>query len=70
MLVAIGIAAGIAGALPALRFVASLLYGLSPRDPVTFLSAAGMLSIVAALAGIGPAWRASRVDPSVALRID
>jgi predicted permease len=70
VLVAVGIAAGLAATIPALRFIGTLLYGLSPRDPMTFGSAVVLLSLVAVLAGVGPAWRASRVDPSVALRID
>ena len=69
-LVAVGLALGLAAAIPALRLVGSLLYGLSTRDPRTVGLALVSLAAVATLPGAGPAWRASRVDPSVALRID
>ena len=69
-LVAVGIAAGIATTIPTLRLVETLLYGLSASDPFTFACAIATLSTVAIIAGLGPAWRASRVDPSTALRID
>jgi ABC-type lipoprotein release transport system permease subunit len=48
--------------------VASLLYGLEPRDPATFVAAALILSAVAAAAGWLPAHRASHLDPSLVLR--
>ncbi|HEY2905982.1 MAG TPA: ABC transporter permease [Vicinamibacterales bacterium] len=70
ILVAFGIAAGIAVTMPALRFVEALLYGLSTRDPATLAFAAATLCTVAVVAGAGPAWRASRVDPARALRAD
>jgi predicted permease len=69
-LVGAGIAAGVLVTMPALRFAGSLLYGLSSRDPATLALAAGTLCTVAVLAGGGPAWRASRVDPALALRND
>lgn len=50
------------------KYVATLLYGLGPRDPVTIASSAVVLAIVGALAGWIPAYRASRIDPSQALR--
>jgi ABC-type lipoprotein release transport system permease subunit len=49
-------------------FVASLLYGLQPRDPKTLVGAAVMLAAVGALAGWLPAWRASRIEPANVLR--
>jgi putative ABC transport system permease protein len=67
---AIGIAAGLAGALSASRLVQALLYQVSPTDPIVLVSTA---AIVAAAAGLGyliPALRASRVAPSIALRSD
>jgi ABC-type antimicrobial peptide transport system permease subunit len=70
ILVAVGIAVGAAVTIPALRFIGALLYGLSSSDPIAFVSAVLLLSSVATLAGLGPAWRASRVDPALALRID
>jgi predicted permease len=50
------------------RFVAPLLYGLEPRDPVTLLAAVAILGLVAAVAGWIPASRATRVDPAQVLR--
>jgi ABC-type lipoprotein release transport system permease subunit len=48
--------------------VESLLYGLAPRDPATMVGSAILLAIVAALAGLRPAWRASRIQPAEVLR--
>jgi predicted permease len=66
----IGAAAGVAVALAATRIVQSLLFGLTARDPVTFGGAATLLVGVAACAAAIPAWRASRVEPMVALRYE
>jgi putative ABC transport system permease protein len=63
-----GIAAGTIVSLWASRFVAAPLYGLGPRNPMTFLGAVLVLSGVAVGAGAGPAWRAARIDPAVTLR--
>lgn len=68
IVVAVGTTVGIAGALAAARPVASLLYGVSRYDPLTLTFAAGVLSLVAALAGYLPARCASRLDPMTALR--
>ena len=68
LLVLIGVAAGAALSLWASRFVATLLYGLEPRDPATFISAAVMLCAIGLLAGWLPARRAARIDPTVVLR--
>jgi predicted permease len=67
-LVGAGIAAGVVLTVPSLRFVGALVYGLSARDPTTLAAAAATLLTVALLAGGGPAWRASNVDPALALR--
>ncbi len=66
----IGAALGLGAALAATRFVASLLYGLAPNDPLTLAMAAGLLLTVAALAGYLPARRAAQVDPMIALRCE
>jgi predicted permease len=63
-----GVAAGLLGALALSRAVASLLFELSPTDPVTLASVAALLTAVALLASYLPARRATRVDPLVALR--
>jgi putative ABC transport system permease protein len=52
------------------RLLASLLFGVQPLDPVTFVSAPMVLALTAVLAMIGPAWRATRVDPAIALRAE
>ncbi|MCL4814492.1 MAG: FtsX-like permease family protein, partial [Vicinamibacteraceae bacterium] len=62
--VALGVAIGAAVSLWAVRFVSSLLYGLEPRDPLTFAGAALVLVGVAALAAWLPARRAARTDPA------
>jgi putative ABC transport system permease protein len=64
----IGIAAGIVGALGVTRFLSSLLYGVEPTDPLTFIAVAVILLTVALLASYIPARRAMKVDPMVALR--
>ena len=63
-----GIAAGSASALAMSRLVASLLFGVAPRDPATMTLAAAALVVVALLAAAIPARRASRVEPLTALR--
>jgi putative ABC transport system permease protein len=66
-LVAIGLAIGLAGALGISRVVSRLLFGTS-MDPATFGGVGLLLILVALLASSVPAWRASRLDPLVALR--
>jgi ABC-type antimicrobial peptide transport system permease subunit len=66
--VAVGLAIGVAAALVAARWVQPLLFGESARDPVVFVVVAAVISIVSLLASTGPAIRATRADPSSALR--
>jgi predicted permease len=63
-----GIAAGLIASLVASRGIASLLFDTTPTDPTTFAGVIGLLALVALLAGYLPAHRASKVNPSVALR--
>ena len=63
----IGVAFGLILALAATRLMASLLYGVSSSDPFTFVVTALFLLLVALVASLIPAWRASRVDPVTAL---
>jgi putative ABC transport system permease protein len=64
----IGIAAGTVAALAAARLLEKLVFGVSASDPVTLLAVAGTLALVALLASLVPAYRASRLDPVSVLR--
>jgi putative ABC transport system permease protein len=68
VLVGLGVIVGAGLSWWASTFVATLLYGLGPHDPVTLVGAAGILTAVGAVAGWLPAWRASRIDPAEVLR--
>jgi len=68
ILVGIGVIAGTIASWLLARFVATLLYGLQPRDPVTLAGAAFVLIAIGALAGWIPARRASHIDPARVLR--
>jgi len=67
-LAGIGIAVGLAGALGLTRVMNSLLFGVSTTDALTFATVPALLAAVALGATVIPAWRATRVDPMVALR--
>jgi putative ABC transport system permease protein len=64
-----GLAAGIAASLACARLMKSMLYRLSPMDPLSLVAAAVLLSVVAVLSVWLPARRAARIDPGTALRI-
>jgi putative ABC transport system permease protein len=70
VLVVIGVAAGLAGALPLMRVIASLLFGVAPGDPLTYGAISALLLTVALIAMYLPARRAMGVDPLVALRYE
>jgi putative ABC transport system permease protein len=63
-----GVVIGVAGALATTRVLSTLLFDIKPNDPATFAGVAALLVVVAIVAGLVPARRASRVDPLVALR--
>ena len=67
-LAATGLAAGMAAARILSSALASLLFGVTSGDPLTFVAIGALLTTVAAVAGYIPAWRASHTDPMIALR--
>jgi putative ABC transport system permease protein len=67
-LLAAGLAIGIAGALIGGQLIANRLYEVSPADPVTWVAAAIVLAVVVLAAGLWPAERAARIEPTEALR--
>jgi putative ABC transport system permease protein len=66
----LGIAVGIAGALIMTRLIATMLFGVAPADPLTFVGVATMFVLVACLASYLPARRAAGVDPIIAMRAE
>jgi ABC-type antimicrobial peptide transport system permease subunit len=67
-LAALGLVSGMAASRALASALGSLLFGITTGDPVTFIEVGTLLIAVAAIAGYIPAWRASRIDPMVALR--
>jgi putative ABC transport system permease protein len=69
-LLAIGLPIGLAGGIGVGFMMKSMLFGMSPADPMTLIGVVVLLTIVTVIATALPAWRASRIDPVVALRAD
>ncbi|HEY7476159.1 MAG TPA: ABC transporter permease [Vicinamibacterales bacterium] len=70
LLSGIGLVLGLGASLALTRVIATLLFNVTPTDPLTLASVAGVIALVAAAACIIPAWRATRVDPLVVLKAD
>jgi ABC-type lipoprotein release transport system permease subunit len=66
----LGTAIGVAGALALARWIEGLLFGVTATDPATIAAVVAMLLTVALVACYVPAWRATRVDPTQALRTE
>ena len=70
LLVGIGLAVGLAGALGLTRFLQSMLFATHPEDPLTIVAVCSLLAVIALLASYIPARRATKVDPLVTLRYE
>jgi putative ABC transport system permease protein len=70
LLTGFGIALGLAGAFAASQALATLLFGISPLDPLTYMGVIALMTGVSAIACWTPAWRAVRLDPATTLRAE
>lgn len=70
VLTGFGIALGLAGALAASQALATLLFGISPLDPLTYMGVIALMMTVSVIACWTPAWRAVRVDPATTLQAE
>lgn len=70
LLVGIGLVVGVAGAIAAGRVLASYLYETQPTDPLILLAVGALFVLAGVIACLGPAWRATTIDPLTALRAE
>jgi putative ABC transport system permease protein len=70
VLTGFGIALGLAGALAASQALVTLLFGISPLDPLTYAGVIALMLAVSVVACVTPAWRAVRLDPAITLRAE
>jgi ABC-type antimicrobial peptide transport system permease subunit len=70
VLLVLGLVLGVPSAMALGQYVASTLYGIQPRDPWMAGGTIVLLTLVSAAAGLVPAYRASRIDPILALRYE
>ena len=70
ILVALGAALGLAGAIAAARVLQGLLFGVTPLDGLTMAGVVALVATVAFVAVGWPAWRAAHIDPATALRVE
>jgi ABC-type antimicrobial peptide transport system permease subunit len=70
VLTALGAALGLSGAIAVARALQGLLYGVTPLDGLTIAGVITLVAVVALMAVGWPAWRASRIDPTTALRAE
>jgi putative ABC transport system permease protein len=68
-LAAVGVVIGLVGALAGMRLLRSLLFDVSPTDPLVLVSTSILLLFIAALASLAPARRAAKIDPVEAMRV-
>jgi putative ABC transport system permease protein len=69
-MIGIGAGIGLIGAMLIARLLTSMLFGIEPLDPLTFVLVVGLLVVTAAVSIAAPAWRAIGIDPATALRAD
>ncbi len=67
-LTAVGLALGLAGAMAGTRLLTTVLFQVTPHDPMVYLGVILLLGTVTMVASVVPAWRAANTDPLVALR--
>jgi putative ABC transport system permease protein len=69
-MVVLGVIIGVTGGVALSRYLSSLFFGVSPASPVTYFEVALLMTGIALVACLLPAWRAARVNPMVALRYE